>query len=67
MVELDSRAHHDNPLAFETDRDRDADLLTAGFAVIRLTPERMTRAPEREAARLRTLLDRRSSTAGPGA
>ena len=55
-AELDSRAFHDTKHAFEADRD--ADLLVAGYRVIRITHERLTRRPAREAARLRKLLDR---------
>ncbi len=55
-VELDSREHHDTDDRFETDRDRDADLLIAGVRVIRLTWRRMTETPNREAERLAALL-----------
>ena len=44
IVELDSRAWHDNPLAFEDDRARDQDHVLAGDRVIRLTcAARLTR------------------------
>ena len=56
IVELDGRRFHDHPRAFERDRERDADLAAAGFTVVRLTWQRLTRQPEREAQRLRALL-----------
>jgi hypothetical protein len=45
--------------SFESDRDRDADTLAAGFATVRLTWTRLRRAPGREAARLGRILARR--------
>lgn len=54
--ELDSRTHHDTPAAFERDRERDADLLVAGYRVIRITWERLRHHPAHEAERLRRLL-----------
>ncbi len=56
IVELDSRTHHDGDGPFERDRDRDADLLAAGFRVVRVTWRRLTHEPEREARRLTALL-----------
>jgi very-short-patch-repair endonuclease len=61
IVELDSRTHHDGDEPFERDRDRDADLLAAGFPVVRVTWWRLTREPEREAARLDALLRRQQN------
>jgi very-short-patch-repair endonuclease len=37
IVELDSRAHHDNATAFESDRERDRALAAAGYRVVRIT------------------------------
>ena len=56
VVELDGRAFHSHARAFERDRERDANLLAAGYRVLRVTWQRLTREPEREAARLRALL-----------
>jgi very-short-patch-repair endonuclease len=53
IAELDGRAYHTD---FEHDRDKDADLLTAGHRVIRVTWKRLTHHPHREASRFRTLL-----------
>jgi very-short-patch-repair endonuclease len=59
IVELDSREYHDDDQSFETDRDRDADLLAAGFPVVRVTWARLEWTPAREARRLNRLLDGR--------
>jgi very-short-patch-repair endonuclease len=56
VAELDSREWHDDALPFEHDREKDADLLTAGFRVVRVTWERLTDRPAKEAARFRALL-----------
>lgn len=56
IVELDSVRFHLDRLAFETDRDRDANALALGVRTIRLTDERLTRTPAREAERLRRIL-----------
>jgi predicted transcriptional regulator of viral defense system len=37
VVELDSRAHHENSTAFEADRERDQALIAAGWRVMRVT------------------------------
>jgi very-short-patch-repair endonuclease len=62
IVELDGREFHEN--AFEEDRERDAVLLSAGFAVLRVTWRRLRDQERREARRLRQVLDQRSSIAG---
>jgi len=56
IVELDSWAFHQGPLAFETDRERDAETLASGFATVRITWERLGQRPDEEAARLRKIL-----------
>jgi hypothetical protein len=58
VVELDGRLHHEH--RFEEDRDRDADLLNAGFPVLRITRRRLRGEPEREADRLRATLAARA-------
>ena len=40
VIELDSRQFHTTTQAFEQDRDRDADLLNAGFPTLRITDHR---------------------------
>jgi very-short-patch-repair endonuclease len=56
VIELDSRQFHATPHAFEQDRDRDADLLNAGFPTIRITHHRLKHHPTTEAQRLSTIL-----------
>jgi hypothetical protein len=41
---------------FESDRDRDAEMLARGLVTVRITWERLLRWPEREAERLRRIL-----------
>ena len=53
IVELDSWEYHKDRSSFESDRDRDAATLAAGFVTVRITWGRMTSA---EAARLHTIL-----------
>jgi very-short-patch-repair endonuclease len=55
VVELDGYTTHRH--TFEQDRERDAHLLTEGFAVLRLTHRRLTEQPEREARRIDKLLN----------
>jgi hypothetical protein len=59
IVELDSVQFHKDPIAFETDRERDAETLAAGFATLRITWERIELAPGREGMRLHKILARR--------
>jgi very-short-patch-repair endonuclease len=56
IAELDGRRFHEHPRSFETDRERDANLLAAGYRVVRVTWRRLMDQPEREAERLRALL-----------
>ncbi|MGH2874255.1 MAG: type IV toxin-antitoxin system AbiEi family antitoxin domain-containing protein [Solirubrobacteraceae bacterium] len=58
IVELDGWHFHRDRATFESDRERDAATLLAGHLTLRLTWERMTRHPAREAARLRRILNR---------
>lgn len=62
VVELDSYEFHFDREQFERDRERDAVLLQAGIATVRVTWSRLHEAGEREAGRLRTILAAR----GPG-
>jgi very-short-patch-repair endonuclease len=54
IAELDGYETH--RFQFETDREKDADLLTAGFRVVRVTWQRLADRPAKEAARFRALL-----------
>ncbi len=56
IVELDGRAAHDRSQTFEHDRERDAELTDAGFRVVRVTWRRLREQPEREMARLASLV-----------
>jgi hypothetical protein len=62
IVELDSWGFHQGRDSFERDRNRDADTLAAGLATVRLTWERMTGVPSREARRLRSILAQRRAS-----
>ncbi len=59
IVELDSWEFHHDRGSFERDRNRDAAALAVDHATIRLTWERFTKHPDREAARLHTILQSR--------
>lgn len=59
IVELDGWDFHRDRHSFEGDRDRDADTLAAGAATVRVTRERMTQMPRREAERLHAILAQR--------
>jgi hypothetical protein len=56
IIELDSWDFHQDRDAFETDRDRDADTLAAGYLTIRITWERIDQCSTREAARLHEII-----------
>jgi hypothetical protein len=58
IVELDGWEFHRDRASFESDRDRDADTLAAGYRTVRVTKHRLRTRPEHEAARLRTILSR---------
>ncbi len=60
VIELDSRQFHTTPRAFEQDRDRDADLLTAGFSTLRITDQRLKYHATKEAERLRDIVRSRT-------
>jgi hypothetical protein len=62
-VELDSWLFHSGRIAFENDRERDADTLAAGHVTVRMTWARTERAPRKEAARLHAILLARRSKA----
>ncbi|HWC87765.1 MAG TPA: type IV toxin-antitoxin system AbiEi family antitoxin domain-containing protein [Solirubrobacteraceae bacterium] len=61
-VELDSWEHHSERDQFERDRDRDADLAAVAVPTVRVTWERFSGQPAREADRLRRILDRRAAS-----
>jgi very-short-patch-repair endonuclease len=58
IVELDSRTFQDHDDPFERDREKDADLIAAGYRAVRVTWQRLVHHPAREAERFAALLDR---------
>jgi very-short-patch-repair endonuclease len=56
IVELDSWEFHNGAIAFETDRERDAETLARGYRTVRITWERIHARPRDEARRLRKIL-----------
>jgi hypothetical protein len=67
IVELDSVEFHNDAIAFETDRERDAETLAHGYATVRMTWERIHGTPVREANRLQTILARLRQAAAQAA
>ena len=63
IVELDSWEFHKNRIAFETDRERDAETLAHGFITVRMTWERIHVQPDREGSRLRAIVEGRRGPA----
>ncbi len=63
IVELDGWDFHSDRATFESDRDRDAELLAAGYLTVRITWERLKSQPAREAGRLRRILQTRAREA----
>jgi very-short-patch-repair endonuclease len=64
-VELDVYPTHGSPRSFETDREREDDLLLAGIELIRVTDLRLEREPRATIARVADHLERRRRAAGP--
>jgi very-short-patch-repair endonuclease len=60
VVEFDGEGFHGHRRAFETDRRRDATLVAAGYAVIRITWLRLTREPYAVLAEVAGALARRA-------
>jgi very-short-patch-repair endonuclease len=56
VVEVDGRRYHDTGAAFERDRRKDADLMLAGYRVLRITWRRLTREPEQVIATIAAAL-----------
>jgi very-short-patch-repair endonuclease len=63
IVELDSWPFHKGKIPFETDRERDADMLANGFVTVRVTEERLEQRPRQEAERLQAILESRRTHA----
>jgi hypothetical protein len=56
IVELDGRTDHELELGFESDRERDAELIAAGYRVIRITRRQLELDPDGVERRLRAAL-----------
>ena len=56
IVELDGWDYHKDRDAFEDDRERDAENLRHRLNTLRITKQRMTQTPDREAERLQEIL-----------
>jgi very-short-patch-repair endonuclease len=59
IVELDGYRWHRSRAKFESDRDRDANTLAAGFSTVRVTDVRLNVTPDAEAERLWKILSGR--------
>jgi predicted transcriptional regulator of viral defense system/very-short-patch-repair endonuclease len=64
-VEIDVYATHGSRHSFETDRERQDDLLLAGIELIRVTDVRLDREPKQTIARVAAHLERRRRAGGP--
>jgi hypothetical protein len=67
IVELDSREFHTGLIPFESDRDRDAEMLAHRYVTVRITWERIEMQPVREAARLHRILANQRQAHAPSA
>lgn len=56
IVEVDAQSTHSDPRAFERDRRKDAQLLLAGYSVIRVTRRQLEREPHAVIARIAAAL-----------
>jgi very-short-patch-repair endonuclease len=63
IVELDGYDTHGTRASFESDRERDAARLAAGYVTVRITWERLKLTPQREAERLLQILENRRQQA----
>ena len=59
IVEIDGYEFHSDKATFELDREKDAEAAVNGLMTVRLTDQRMSENPVREARRLRKLLEDR--------
>jgi Protein of unknown function (DUF559)/Transcriptional regulator, AbiEi antitoxin len=67
IVETDGYRYHRGRAAFEADRERDVELRTLGYDVIRLTYRQVTERPAETASAIRLAIASRSLPQGPGA
>jgi very-short-patch-repair endonuclease len=64
VVEVDGHEFHSPKAQFERDRRKDADLMLAGYRVLRITWRRLTREPEQVIALLAAALSLRGPVSG---
>jgi Transcriptional regulator, AbiEi antitoxin len=67
IVELDRWPFHGDKIGFETDRERDAFMLTRRLVTVRITEERLDGRPGEEAERLHVILAHRRAAHAPSA
>jgi very-short-patch-repair endonuclease len=65
IVEVDVLSTHSHPRAFERDRLKDAELMLAGYAVVRVTRRQIEREPQAVIARIAGALARAAATGSP--
>lgn len=63
IVEVDTWDTHGLRTSFESDRDKDTEMLAHGFPTVRVTEDRFKQAPEEEARRLHKILASRRAAA----
>ena len=63
IIEIDGYSFHSDRESFESDRNRDADMLAHDHVTVRVTKRRMKQSPEREARRLNKILENRRRNA----
>jgi hypothetical protein len=64
IVEIDGYEFHSDRGSYEGDRDNDATALALGIPTVRITEPRIDNSPEKEAARLRKILEQRRISLG---
>ena len=57
-IEIDGRGHHDNPLAFERDRERRNDFVRDGWTVLEFTWKVISQQPEKFITDIADTIDR---------
>jgi len=63
IVEIDGRRHHSSPEAFDRDYDRQNQLVSMGWTVLRITPRQLADNPDRVIATVRATIARLESAA----
>ena len=63
IVEIDGRRHHSSPEAFDRDHDRQNQLVSMGWTVLRITPRQLADNPDRVIGTVRATIARLESVA----